>query len=89
LGSPLFNRVTLRMGNGKDLTIIAHHNSGKNIYIQSATLNGKHWNKPWFGHADIAQGARTPVLEMEPNPNPKWGSAPDAASPSIRGWQGV
>ena len=82
LGSPLFNRVTLRMGNGKDLTIIAHHNSEKNIYIQSATLNGQPWNKPWFSHTDIAQGAEL-VLEMGPNPNPKWGSALDAAPPSM------
>ena len=82
LGSPLFNRVTLRMGNGKDLTIVARHNSEKNIYIQSATLNGKPWNKPWLSHADIAQGAEL-VLEMGPSPNPKWGSAPDAAPPSM------
>ena len=30
---------------------MAHNNSEKNIYIQSATLNGKPWNKPWFSNA--------------------------------------
>jgi putative alpha-1,2-mannosidase len=44
----------MHMGNGKIFEMIASHNSEKNIYIQSATLNGKAWNKPWFSHSDIA-----------------------------------
>ena len=82
VGSPLFSQVTLRMGNGKTFEVIAHNNSEKNIYIQSATLNGKTWNKPWFSHSDIANGGKL-VLEMGPLPNKKWGSAPDAAPPSM------
>lgn len=82
LGSPLFSRVTLHIGHDKTLTIVAHNNSAANIYIQSATLNGKPWNKPWFSHADIANGA-TLVLQMGPRPNPNWGNAPDAAPPSM------
>jgi predicted alpha-1,2-mannosidase len=82
LGSPLFEQVTLHMGNGKDLIIRAKGDSAKNIYIQSATLNGRPWNKPWFSNADIAQGA-TLVLKMGPRPNPAWGSAPEAAPPSM------
>jgi len=46
------------------------------------TLNGRAWNKPWFNHADIADGA-TLVFNMGPSPNPAWGSAPDAAPPSM------
>jgi putative alpha-1,2-mannosidase len=82
IGSPLFDEVTLHRGNGRDLIIQARHNSQKNFYIQSATLNGRPWNKPWFSHADIANGA-TLVLNMGPRPNPNWGSAPDAAPPSM------
>ena len=82
IGSPLFDEVTLHMGNGKDLIIQAKNNSVDNLYIQSATLNGKPWNKPWFSHGDIANGG-TFVFEMGPNPNPSWGSAPDAAPPSM------
>jgi putative alpha-1,2-mannosidase len=70
------------MGNGKDLKIIALNNSGTNFYIQSATLNGKPWNKPWFSHSDIAGGGDL-VLKMGPNPNSGWGSAPDNAPPSM------
>jgi predicted alpha-1,2-mannosidase len=82
LGSPLFDEATVHMGNGHDLTIVAHNNSARNVYIQSATLNGKPWNKPWFRHADIASGG-TLVLSMGPQPNKNWGSAPDAAPPSM------
>ncbi len=82
MGSPLFSRVVIHMGNGKDFEIVAHDNSEKNIYIQSATLNGKLWNKPWYSHADIANGAKL-VLEMGPQPNKNWGAALDAAPPSM------
>ncbi|HEX5664672.1 MAG TPA: GH92 family glycosyl hydrolase [Xanthomonadaceae bacterium] len=82
LGSPIFDQVRLRMGNGKTLEIVARNNSARNLYIQSATLNGKPWNKPWFSHSDIANGARL-VLTMGPEPNKAWGSAPDDAPPSM------
>jgi predicted alpha-1,2-mannosidase len=82
MGSPLFDEVTLHLGNGKTFVIRAKNNSAKNVYIQSGTLNDKPWEKPWFSHADIANGG-TLVFEMGPRPNLKWGSAPDAAPPSM------
>lgn len=82
LGSPIFDQVTLHMANGKTFTIEARNNSEKNIYIQSAYLNGKPWNKPWFSHADIANGGRF-MFNMGPLPNKQWGSAPDEAPPSM------
>ena len=82
LGSPIFDRATIHMGSGKDLTIIARNNSAKNMYIQSATLNGHPWNKPWFDHADIAAGGEL-VLIMGPQPNKHWGESSDAAPPSM------
>ena len=82
LGSPIFNQITIHMGNGRAFVVKALNNSERNIYIQSAHLNGKPWNKPWFSHADIANGG-TLVLDMGPIPNKQWGSAPDAAPPSM------
>jgi len=82
LGSPLFSHVTLRLGNGKVFEIVARNNSATNIYIQSATMNGKPWNKPWFSHADIEAGGKL-VLQMGALPNKKWGTALDAAPPSM------
>jgi predicted alpha-1,2-mannosidase len=82
LGSPIFDETTLHMGNGHVLKIIAKNNSGRNMYVQSATLDGKLWSKPWFSHADIANGG-TLILMMGPEPNKRWGSAPELAPPSM------
>jgi predicted alpha-1,2-mannosidase len=82
IGSPIFDEATIHMGNGKSFVIVASNNSAKNIYIQSATLNGQPLNKPWFSHSDIANGGRL-VFNMGPMPNKTWGAAPDAAPPSM------
>lgn len=82
IGSPLFRKVTLHLGNGKDFVVVAKHNSDENIYIQSATLNGRPLNHPWFSHADIINGGRLEFV-MGNHPNKNWGSAPDDAPPSM------
>jgi len=82
IGSPLFDEVTIHLGNGKKFVIQAANNSEKNLYIQSATLNGKPWNKPWFSHSDIADGG-TLRFEMGPTPNKNWGTAIESAPPSM------
>lgn len=81
IGSPVFDRVAMRMGGGATFEVVAKNNSPTNVYIQSATLNGRPWNRPWFRHADIAKGGRFEFV-MGPKPG-KWGSAPDAAPPSM------
>ena len=82
IGSPIFTKSAIRLGNGKLFTVIARHASAQNKYIQSAELNGKPLNKAWFRHADIANGG-TLVLEMTDKPNLQWGSAPGDAPPSM------
>jgi putative alpha-1,2-mannosidase len=46
----------IHLANGKQFTTVAHHVLAQNKYIQSAQLNGKPLNKPWFGQSDIANG---------------------------------
>lgn len=82
IGSPIFAKSAIRLGNGKLFTIVANQVSARNKYIQSARLNGKPLNKPWFRHADIANGG-TLELEMGDTPNMQWGSAPQDAPPSM------
>jgi putative alpha-1,2-mannosidase len=82
IGSPLFKKATVHLQGGKDFVIIARHNSDKNIYIQSARLNGQALNRPWFSHAEIANGG-TLEFVMGAEPNENWGGAPDAAPPSM------
>lgn len=81
IGSPLFNDIRVKLPSGKELHIIAKGSSRENKYIQSATLNGKPWNKPWFSHEDIKNGA-TLVLEMGSQPNKQWGTDESATPPS-------
>ena len=81
IGSPLFSDIRVKLPEGKELHIIAKGCSRENKYIQSATLNGKPWVKPWFSHDDIKDGA-TLVLEMGDRPNKQWGSDKDSVPPS-------
>ena len=62
-----FTNVTLRLGNQKTITISAPNASPSNIYIKSVTINGKKWNKFWFSHKDIQNGAKI-VFEMTDKP---------------------
>ena len=74
IGTPLFDRVTVHLENGKRFVIEAKNVSDKNIYIQSATLNGLPYTKSWFTHSDITGGSEL-VLEMGPAPNYSWGTS--------------
>jgi putative alpha-1,2-mannosidase len=81
IGSPVFTNVTVKLQNNKEFRIIAKKSSVQNKYIQSAKLNGKELNKPWFSWDDIKDGGEL-VLVMGPKPNYSWGSDPDSAPPS-------
>ena len=81
VGSPVFDRVTLRLPGGKTFTIVAKNNSSANKYIQSASLNGRPLLKPWFTHADIARGG-TLEFVMGDTPNMSWGAREEDAPPS-------
>ena len=82
IGSPIFAKSIIRLGNGKLFTILANHVSSRNKYIQSAQLNGKPLTGAWFLHSAVANGG-TLVLEMGDRPNILWGSAPEDAPPSL------
>lgn len=81
IGSPLFTEVEIELSNGKTFIIKAEGASAENKYIQSATLNGEEWNKPWFGHKDIENGGKL-ILKMGNRPNRQWGAAAEMAPPS-------
>lgn len=72
IGSPLFTRAQITLSNGKVFEIEAQGTSDENKYIQSATMNGKEWNKPWFSHDDLKEGGKL-VLVMGNHPNKAWG----------------
>jgi predicted alpha-1,2-mannosidase len=72
IGSPLFSKTVIDIGEGKSFSIEANNCSKKNKYIQRAELNGIELNNPYFSHDDIAHGGKL-ILEMGPRPNFEWG----------------
>jgi predicted alpha-1,2-mannosidase len=82
IGSPLVNHAAIRNPQtGKTFTIVAENNSPQNVYIQSAELNGKEWNRSWITHAQIVAGGEL-HFRMGPKPNKEWASAPADRPPS-------
>ena len=74
IGSPLFDKVTINLENGKRFEIIAKNNGPHRPFIQSAALNGKVYAKTVLRHGDIMRGGKI-VFEMGREPNRQWGSA--------------
>jgi len=76
ISSPVFNSITFKLdpryAKGKQFTIIAHNNSDKNIYIQSAKLNGMAYDHCYIDYKDITSGG-TLELTMGPKANKNWG----------------
>lgn len=82
IGSPIFDEVRIDLGHGKQFTIIARNVSPLNKYIQSAELDGRPLNKPWFTHQNLMEGGRL-IFQMGAMPNKNWGSSRNAAGPSF------
>jgi predicted alpha-1,2-mannosidase len=76
LTSPLFRKITIDLDpkfyKGRKFVIEAKNNSPENIYIQSATLNGKPLTRSWIYYSDIVNGG-TLAYKMGNKPNEQWG----------------
>jgi putative alpha-1,2-mannosidase len=72
IGNPAISVITDAYAKGKTFVIEPRNNSAKNIYIQSAKLNGKAWNKCWLTYEQISCGGIL-ELEMGDQPDKSWG----------------
>ncbi|MGH7951533.1 MAG: GH92 family glycosyl hydrolase, partial [Limisphaerales bacterium] len=85
IGSPVVSKAVIHLDrkkyHGRKFTVIAEHNGAQNIYIQSATLNGKPLNRSWITRDEIISGG-TLRLVMGSDPNPDWGNAPANRPPA-------
>ncbi|SHE56718.1 GH92 family glycosyl hydrolase [Pedobacter caeni] len=76
LTTPLFDKMTIQLDpkfyKGKEFVIEVLNNSKENIYIQSATLNGKSLTRPKIHFKDIVNGGKL-SFEVGPVPNKNWG----------------
>ncbi|WP_300697887.1 GH92 family glycosyl hydrolase [uncultured Bacteroides sp.] len=82
LASPSFPCLTLNLENGNTFTVKAKNVSEKNIYIQSATLDGKPYTRNYLTHQDIRNGG---VMEfvMGAEPNKEWGTHQEDCPPDV------
>jgi putative alpha-1,2-mannosidase len=76
--SPIFDRITValdpRYYAGKTFTITTRGNGPGNVYIQSATLNGRPLNdRFWITHQELTSGG-TLDITLGPQPNEQWGA---------------
>ncbi|HWC80998.1 MAG TPA: GH92 family glycosyl hydrolase [Pseudonocardiaceae bacterium] len=83
IGSPLYDRATIHLENGRTMVITAHGNSARNVYVQSMSLNGHPVKQTWVTNDDLARGGRVDFV-MGPRPS-AWGTAPQDAPPSVSG----
>ncbi len=74
LGSPLFKKITMHLENGNTFIIKAENNSSKNVYIESAALNGKNYTKNYINHKEILEGG-TLDFDMSGKPNFRRGTS--------------
>jgi putative alpha-1,2-mannosidase len=72
-GSPMFNKAEILLGNEKKLVIEARNNSKENMYVQSATFNGKPLQNCWMYRDELMKGGIL-IFTMGNQPNKTWGT---------------
>lgn len=80
IGSPVVHRGVMHLGSG-DFTVVTENNSAKNIYVQSASLDGQPLERSWL-QLDEFQGGHTLTLVMGDSPS-DWGQSTEQRPPSF------
>lgn len=68
IGSPLFNKVTVQLENGKKLIIGSSNNDSSKRYVSTLKVNGAPYSKNYFTHDDLMKGAKIDFT-MSESPN--------------------
>ena len=69
LGTPMFPRLTIRFGDGRELEIVA---KGEGIYVQDASLNGKSFDGTWLALERLRAGHNRLEFKLGTQPNHSW-----------------
>jgi len=78
IGSPQFNKVILRLENGKEILIQAKQQESNQVYIDQLSWNGKHYNRNYIRYSDLLQGANL-EFKMSDTPNKNRGTKKEDA----------
>ena len=73
LGSPIFDKVTIHLANGKKILLETNDNSDENRYIQRLRINGKNYSKNYIKHSELMKGAHL-RFDMGSSPNKQRGT---------------
>ncbi|MHA7058848.1 GH92 family glycosyl hydrolase [Aquimarina sp. M1] len=73
IGSPLFDKMTLNLENGKKFSISSINNNDKNYFIESISLNNKDYDHNFISYGAIQDGGEF-IFNMVDKPNKKRGS---------------
>lgn len=72
LSSPLFDSVSIKLGNNRVFRIVCHKKSENDSYISAVTLNNKTYSQNYITHQTLVKGGRLDIwLQATPS---KWGS---------------
>lgn len=58
IGSPVFDKVTVNLENGKKFEIVAYNRTEDNYFIKGMRLNDAKYEKYYLEHADIMNGGK-------------------------------
>jgi len=78
IGSPLFDRVELKLENGNSFVIRAQNNGSGKPYLQSVKLNGQDHGRTWISHQEITDGGKL-EFSMGDIPDKTWGTDLESA----------
>lgn len=68
LGSPLFEKATINLSNGKKVEIASTNNSKENPYVKSMKINGRDWSRNYLNYNDLLKGAKISyVMDGKPS----------------------
>lgn len=70
IGSPSIKTATLKLENGKTLTIEAKNQSDKNVYVDKVTVNGQPLDRSFIKYSEITGGGKI-IFYMSDTPAPK------------------
>ncbi|WP_114790987.1 GH92 family glycosyl hydrolase [Niabella yanshanensis] len=74
LGSPLFDKITVTLENGKKVVITSSNNDKNNRYVNALKFNGANYTKNWISHFDLQKGAKLD-FSMSNTPNKTRGTS--------------
>jgi len=80
IGSPMFPRVTVHLGNGSTLEIVSR---GQGIYVHSVNLNGKPQDGSWLSLAALSRKENRLEFELQNEPDHAWAVKSSNIPPSF------